>query len=103
LLVVSGSRSTRPLLVVGVIGALVMIVVGMTIAVVIAFARDVSQRLPKNWYGLVTGVDDRNRGNGTALCTWLARELELTAGLPAGEAPLTFGMLWCSFPRRKAA
>ncbi len=49
--------------------------------------------LPRNGYGLVSGIDE-TRNNPDALCSWLTRELESTAGLPPGIAPLTFAMLW---------
>lgn len=52
---------------------------------------DLFRRLPNNCYGLVTGVEGNN---DLALCTWLTHEIEETAGLHPGEAPLTFGMLW---------
>lgn len=74
--------------------AAVTVVGGVSIAVGIALFRDVLGRLPRNFYGLVTGIDDANRANEIALCTWLTTELELTAGLDAGKVPLTFGMLW---------
>lgn len=74
--------------------AIAMVFAGMTIAVGVALARDFSKRLPPNGFGMVTGVDDANRASDTALCTWLAKELELTAGIPGDTTPLTFGMLW---------
>jgi predicted acylesterase/phospholipase RssA len=74
--------------------ALATIVFGMTTAVTFALGRDVMGKLPKNFYGMVTGVDDADRASENALCTWLTKELELTAGLVPGEQPLTFGMLW---------
>ncbi len=89
------SRRSQPaFVIIDIIAAAVTIVVGITVAIVIALARDVLGRLPRNNYGLVKGVDDVDRSSDVALCTWLTRELELTAGLPAGDAPLTFGMLW---------
>jgi len=60
---------------------------------VAAFAFEAFRVLPRNGYGLVSGVDD-TRNNPDALSTWLTRELEATAGLPPGTAPLTFAMLW---------
>ncbi|MFZ1124873.1 MAG: patatin-like phospholipase family protein [Candidatus Baltobacteraceae bacterium] len=67
---------------------------GITVAFLLALLRDLLTELPRNAYGMVTGVDDADRSNECALSTWLARELELTAGLEAGKTPLTFGMLW---------
>jgi predicted acylesterase/phospholipase RssA len=70
------------------------VIAGMGLAVGIALFRDVLGRLPHNFYGLVTGIDDADRASEIALCTWLASELELTAGLDPGKIPLSFGMLW---------
>jgi predicted acylesterase/phospholipase RssA len=77
-----------------IVAALFTIFAGITAAVGIALARDALRRLRGNAYGMVTGVDDADRTSELALCTWLAKELELTAGLEPGSAPLTFGMLW---------
>ena len=74
--------------------AIATIVAGMTIAIAIALLRDFTSTLPKNFYGMVTGVDDADRSSLNALCTWLTQELELIAGLEPGKIPLTFGMLW---------
>lgn len=76
------------------VAASIAIVAGITIGIVAALVRDVLTEVPKNAYGLVTGVDDADRSSQAALCTWLTRELELTAGLEPDEIPLTFGMLW---------
>jgi hypothetical protein len=70
------------------------IVAGMTLATVIALGRDFLARLRANGFGMVTGIDQADPANGGALCTWLAKELELTAGIPGDTVPLTFGMLW---------
>ncbi len=74
--------------------ASVTVFAGTALAVGIALCRDVLRRLPANFYGLVTGIDDADRASELALCTWLASELELTAGLDSGKVPLSFGMLW---------
>jgi hypothetical protein len=81
------------LLLIGLLFAVFTIVAGVGIAAGIALYLDVTKRLPANFYGMVTGIDDANRGSDVALCTWLAKEMELTAGLDPGT-PLTFGMLW---------
>jgi predicted acylesterase/phospholipase RssA len=73
--------------------ALATTAAGMTIAIAIAFWRDFLGKLDANGFGMVTGIDDANRASLGALCTWLAKEMELTAGIPDGT-PLTFGMLW---------
>jgi hypothetical protein len=67
----------------------------------------VFRELPKNGFGMVKGaVTEEPVGNkrpelAAALCSWLAGELERTAGLEAKKTPLTFGMLWD--PRRERA
>jgi len=70
------------------------IVAGISAGVAAALTRDILRELPKNAFGLVTGVDESDPGSGVALSTWLTQELELIAGLAPGDAPLTFGMLW---------
>ncbi|MBV8373850.1 MAG: patatin-like phospholipase family protein [Candidatus Eremiobacteraeota bacterium] len=67
--------------------------IGAVSASVIGLLWDALRKLPKNYYGLVTGVVD-DPADRCALSTWLTAELEETAGLPLGEVPLTFGMLW---------
>ena len=47
--------------------------------------RDLLGRLPNNFFGMVTGINDADRTSEVALCTWLAEEMELTAGFPATE------------------
>ncbi|GAC1575459.1 MAG: RpoH suppressor SuhR [Candidatus Elarobacter sp.] len=74
--------------------ALLTIVAGITVVVVVALVRDLLGRLPGNCFGMVTGIDDADPTNEIALSTWLAQELELTAGIAPGTDPLTFGMLW---------
>ncbi len=74
--------------------AALVIGAGITIACLISLYLDVRNKLPKNSFGLVLGVDDKDRSNEIALSTWLTKEIEDIAGLPPGQAPLTFGMLW---------
>jgi len=74
--------------------AVVAIFAGMTLAIAYRFARDFLGKLDANGFGMVTGIDDANRASLGALCTWLAKEMELTAGIPGETTPLTFGMLW---------
>jgi predicted acylesterase/phospholipase RssA len=86
-----------PLDFLGIFLAALTIIAGITIAVAIALVRNMLVELPKNYYGMVTGVDDVDRISGDALCTWLTRELEETAGLDGDVKPLrplTFSMLW---------
>jgi predicted acylesterase/phospholipase RssA len=73
--------------------SLVVALAGAFVCSLAAFAFEALRALPRNGYGLVSGVDE-TQNNPDALCTWLTRELEATAGLPPGTAPLTFAMLW---------
>jgi predicted acylesterase/phospholipase RssA len=73
--------------------ALVVAAIGAVAGSAIGLVWDALRKLPKNFYGFVTGIDDDPRDR-CALTTWLTAELEETAGLPAGQIPLTFGMLW---------
>ncbi|HEY5348675.1 MAG TPA: hypothetical protein VIJ64_03050 [Candidatus Lustribacter sp.] len=85
----------RPLdLIGGVILALLTVAGGTSIAFSIALGRDMLGKLPTNAFGLVKGLDESDPANATALCSWLTKNLESIAGLPVGEKPLTFGMLW---------
>jgi hypothetical protein len=79
------------LTVIAYITALLVLAQGGAAAAIAALLRDIVKRIPRNYFGLVTGVDGNNE---FALCTWLTKELELTAGLQVGKVPLTFGMLW---------
>lgn len=54
---------------------------------------DALRKLPRNYFGLATGIAD-DSGDVHALGTWLTQELETTAGIAPGGVPLTFGMLW---------
>ncbi|MEO6835111.1 MAG: hypothetical protein ABI231_04295, partial [Candidatus Tumulicola sp.] len=74
--------------------ALLVAAIGALAGAVVGFLWDALRKLPKNFYGLVTGIDDSNPGDEFALGTWLTKELEETAGLEPGKIPLTFGMLW---------
>ncbi|MGH7727568.1 MAG: hypothetical protein ACREM2_02085 [Vulcanimicrobiaceae bacterium] len=77
-----------------IVAILATLIVFVTLATGLWLWRDLRRELPPNLYGLCSGVDDANPKNETALSVWLARELELTAGLAPGIVPLTFGMLW---------
>lgn len=74
--------------------ALVVAAVGALAGSVVGLIWDALRKIPKNFYGLVTGIDDAKPDDHDALGTWLTRELEVTAGLEPGKIPLTFGMLW---------
>ncbi|MGD1065508.1 MAG: hypothetical protein ABR975_01685 [Vulcanimicrobiaceae bacterium] len=74
--------------------AIATLLVGVTLGAVVALGLDFLHRLDANEFGMVTGVDEANRANPGALCTWLSNELDRTAGLPGTTTPLTFGMLW---------
>lgn len=88
------AASNPPLRVVDWIVAALVAAIGALAASVAAFGWDVVRKLPRNFYGLVTGIDDATASDTFALSTWLTGELERTAGLDPGKLPLTFGMLW---------
>ena len=74
--------------------AFVVAAIGALAGSAIGLLWDVLRKIPKNFYGLVTGIDDASPADEFALGTWLTKELEATAGLEPGKIPLTFGMLW---------
>jgi predicted acylesterase/phospholipase RssA len=76
-----------------VVVSLIVALAGALACSVVAMGIELFRVLPKNGFGLVTGIDD-SRNNPDSLCSWLTRELERTAGLSPGFAPLTFAMLW---------
>lgn len=86
--------SPLPMRVVHWLVALVIGVAGSVSAGGIGLLWDALRKLPRNCYGLVSGIADGRINDTDALCTWLTRELEATAGIEPGTAPLTFGMLW---------
>jgi hypothetical protein len=70
--------------------AIVVALLGAAIGAIIGAVLDFFVRIPKNGFGLVSGVVEKNE---LALSTWLSAKIEEIAGLPPGT-PLTFGMLW---------
>ena len=70
--------------------AVIVAILGALIGALVGAVFDVLVRIPRNGFGLVTGVDGNNE---LALSTWLSQKIEEIAGLPSGT-PLTFGMLW---------
>jgi len=74
--------------------SILVLVLGAVAAAAGDFVAHILRKLPRNQYGLVTGVDDGPNPSPDVLCTWLTSELEMIAGLDQGVVPLTFGMLW---------
>jgi len=73
--------------------AIIIAVIGAMGAGVIGLLWDALRKLPRNCFGLATGIADDPKDT-CALGTWLTQELEATAGLEPERVPLTFGMLW---------
>jgi hypothetical protein len=74
---------------------------GAVLTPVIRFLIEVVMALPKNNYGLCSGMAHQPCPEGPALgeqpeslTVWLTRYLNETAGLGPQDAPLTFGQLW---------
>ena len=77
--------------------ALFVGVVGATIGAVTALAFDFIRELPKNNFGLCSGMPDSPdsaSGKPEPLTVWLCSYLDKVAGLNRPEQPLTFGDLW---------
>jgi hypothetical protein len=58
-----------------------------------AFRRAVDA-IPRNYYGLSTGLGDAKGHDAPAVTVWLTALLNRLAGLPPDGRPLTFGDLW---------
>lgn len=63
--------------------------------------RRATRDLPANLFGICTGLGESAEHPG--LTDWLARRIDLLAGLPEGSAPLTFGQLHRGPSGRRAA
>jgi hypothetical protein len=80
------------------LGALVLL--GGAFAAVVRLATGARKALAENGFGLCSGFQDKKHwvDGRPPLVEWLAEELELTAGIPVGQDPLTFGDLWGDDP-----
>lgn len=76
--------------------SLLLMVAGAVLAAAAGLLLDVAREIPRNNYGLCSGLSGAKSSANTAdaLTVWLARYLNDTAGLPADAPPLTFGKLW---------
>ena len=77
--------------------ALAVGVVGAAAGAVAALAVDFIRELPKNSFGLCSGMPDSPdsaSGQTEPLTVWLCNYLDKVAGLNRPEQPLTFGDLW---------
>ncbi len=73
-------------LVVGFLGPLVSGAIGLySVAAV---------EVPKNFYGMCSGMADGDLQSNTVLTSWLAGFIDNVAGVSGGVKPLTFGDLW---------
>lgn len=89
------------LLVASVIG-LLLAVVGSVIAVGISFVLSLGKGLPRNYFGVCTGMPTvANEKGPDSLTPWLHKYLDTLAGLAPEDGPLTFGHLWGCRDRRE--
>lgn len=84
------------------LAAAALLVVGLLVGLAVAVARRVSSALPKNFYGLCSGMSDAFRGTdtraaaseGKPLTFWLMEYLDEMAGRKPQDPLLTFKDLW---------
>jgi len=72
---------------------LVLATVGTAAAEVVAAVRSALHSLPKNGFGLCSGLSPENGKGPDALTPWLFEELQTISGRGPGDPPLTFGDL----------
>jgi len=78
----------------GLLASALLVCLLVVIAVGVWVYRDVSGALVNNGFGLCNGMPGKD-SNTEALTPWLHQLIQQAAGRAAGEAPLTFGDLWC--------
>ena len=78
----------------GLLVSLLLVCLLVVIAVGIWVYRDVAGALVNNGFGLCNGMPGKD-SNTEALTPWLHQLIQQAAGRAAGEAPLSFGDLWC--------
>lgn len=78
-----------------------LVPVGVFLATTLPFAvpgwllyRCLADEVPRNFYGLCTGLSDGNLNDPTVLTSWLASLIDDVSGVDDGPKPLTFGDLW---------
>lgn len=72
-------------------------IVGGVIAVAVSFAREFVSEVPRNNFGLCSGMPDSDvtaKLPAEPLTTWLTQYLNEVAGFELGHRPLIFGDLW---------
>ncbi len=74
------------------IAAVVLAPLGWLVAMVLSVSKLLSTTLPKNLFGICTGISGDLEAPG--LTEWLAEQIDVCAGLPPRDKPLTFGQLW---------
>ena len=75
-----------------IVASVIVMCTGISIADVLEFTWDLLRRLPPNYFGLITGMEQS--GNDPVLTQWLYEKIQMVAGLGADDPPLTFSMLW---------
>lgn len=107
LIVAALSYAQGVLLALCLVAGVILLVLGTLIALVLALLDQVRDCLPRNFFGLCSGMPEpatptANPPSGTAapppLTPWLTEYLDQLAGLHRCEQPLTFGDLWGAGP-----
>lgn len=75
-------------------GATILAMVGAMIAVLFRVYSDLTQAIPKNFYGLSKAFDANSNHTEAPLTNWLTGLLNRLAGKPLTNGPLTFGDLY---------
>lgn len=73
------------------LGYVPLLILGSTLGGLAGVAYSVLRKLPRNDFGICTGLQ---HGSADALTPWLHGLIQRLAGREAGQAPLTFGDLW---------
>ncbi len=79
------------LLVWSLVSAILLILAGFAFAIVIAAVSLATKTIPRNFYGLCSGMSFPSEA---ALTPWLTNFLDQLAGIKGRDKPLTFGDLW---------
>ena len=80
----------------GLLAALLLLLLGTTVAVLIRAVMLGLRAMPANGFGLCSGMSADAASGVPALTVWLTDLLDRLAGKTAAEGPLTFGDLWGS-------
>jgi predicted acylesterase/phospholipase RssA len=91
-----------PAIAVAVLG-IVTAIVGALLATAAAFAIVSVRQIPRNFFGLTSGMGGAGKTRAQPLTPWLTAYLNELAGLDPDGDPLTFGQLWHANPSSSEA